>query len=76
MEAIQHALTVPGTVLLITLAVLAWAMLIRRRVGQQSLMLRRSEERLRQLAEKDLLTGLVSRSLLHERLNGELVRPA
>ena len=68
----QRTLTVLGIVLSLTLAVLVWVALLRRRVKQQTLLIRRSEERFRHLAEHDSLTGLVSRSLLHERLNQEL----
>jgi diguanylate cyclase (GGDEF)-like protein len=68
----QHTLTILGAVLLLTLVVLVWVILLRRRVKQQTLQIRRSEERFRHLAEHDSLTGLVSRSLLHERLNEEL----
>jgi diguanylate cyclase (GGDEF)-like protein len=64
--------TVLGLVLLLMLAALGWAALLRRRVKQQTTLIRRSEERFRQLAEHDSLTGLASRALLHERLGSAL----
>jgi diguanylate cyclase (GGDEF)-like protein len=64
----RHALMVLVVVLLLTLAAMAWGVILRLRVRQQTLQIRRSEERFRHLAEHDSLTGLVSRSLLHERL--------
>src|SRR5271163_148546 len=67
-----HTLSAPSGVLLITLAVLVWSVMLRRRIRQQTLLIRRSEERFRQLAEHDSLTGLTSRALLHERLNQAL----
>jgi diguanylate cyclase (GGDEF)-like protein len=68
----EHTMKVLGAVLLLTVAVLVWGMLQHRRVKQQTLLIRQSEERFRHLAEHDSLTGLASRSLLRERLNQEL----
>jgi diguanylate cyclase (GGDEF)-like protein len=68
----RHTVTVLGLVLLLMLAALGWAALLRRRVKQQTTLIRRSEERFRQLAEHDSLTGLASRALLHERLGSAL----
>ena len=65
-------LSLLSLVLLVTLAILVWSVMLRRRVQQQTLLIRRSEERFRHLAERDSLTGLSSRALLHERLNREL----
>src|SRR5271170_3289229 len=67
-----HTLSAPSGVLLITLAVLVWSVMLRRRVQQQTLLIRRSEERFRHLAEHDSLTGLTSRAVLHDRLNQAL----
>jgi diguanylate cyclase (GGDEF)-like protein len=67
-----HTLAVLGLVLLLTVAVLVWVALLRRQVKQQTLLVRQSEERFRHLAEHDTLTGLTSRSLLHDRLTSEL----
>jgi diguanylate cyclase (GGDEF)-like protein len=68
----RHTLVVLSVVLLLTLAVLIWSVMLRRRVKQQTLLIRRSEERFRHLAEYDALTGLTSRTLLHDRLTSEL----
>lgn len=65
----QRALMVLGLVVILTMAVLVWVVVLRRRVEQQTLVIRRSEERFRQLAEHDSLTGMASRLSLHEHLN-------
>ena len=67
-----HTLAVLGFVILLTVAVFVWVILLRRRVKQQTLLVRRSEERFRHLAEHDSLTGLTSRALLHDRLAAAL----
>jgi len=64
----QHALMVLGLVAIVTLAVLVWVVVLRRRVEQQTLLIRRSEENFRHLAQHDALTGLVVRTVLLERL--------
>jgi GGDEF domain-containing protein len=51
-----------------TLAVLVWVVVLRRRVEQQTLLIRRSEENFRHLAQHDALTGLVVRTVLLERM--------
>ena len=65
----RHSLTVLGLVALVTLSVLFWVMILRRRVEQQTLVIRRSEEKFRHLAQYDSLTGLAVRSVMHERLD-------
>ena len=61
-------------VLSITAAVLGWVVILRRRVEQQTRVIRESEERFRHLAQHDSLTGLPTRTLLHDRLQSALDR--
>ncbi len=61
-------------VLAITTAVLGWVVILRRRVEQQTRVIRESEERFRHLAQHDSLTGLPTRTLLHDRLQSALDR--
>ncbi len=61
-------------VLAITAAVLGWVVILRRRVEQQTRVIRESEERFRHLAQHDSLTGLPTRTLLHDRLQSALDR--
>ena len=68
----QHSLTVLGSVVLATLSVLFWVIILRRRVEQQTLVIRRSEEKFRHLAQFDCLTGLAVRGVMHERLDQAL----
>jgi diguanylate cyclase (GGDEF)-like protein len=68
----QNALDALGAAAVVAAAALVWAALLQRRLRQQTLQIRHSEERFRSLAERDALTGLVPRSLLHERLHDEL----
>jgi diguanylate cyclase (GGDEF)-like protein len=76
-----HALAMLALVLTGTLAVLAWVAVLRRRVAQQTSLLRRqtdllreSEERFRHMAQHDALTGLATRLVLQDRLNAALER--
>ena len=69
-----HSLTLFGIAVTIALAVLGWVVVLRRRVFQQTRMLRESEERFRHMAQHDALTGLPTRILLHDRLQMAIER--
>ena len=64
--------------LLFTLAVTAagfvWVIVLRKRVEQQTRELRQSRELYRHMAQHDMLTGLPTRALLHDRLQIALNR--
>ncbi len=64
-----HALILLGLALTATLFVLGWVVLLRRRVEQQTNLLRESEGLFRHMALHDALTGLATRLLLQDRLN-------
>ena len=69
-----HSLTLFGISVGIAVAVLGWVVVLRRRVFQQTRMLRESEERFRHMAQHDALTGLPTRILLHDRLQMAIER--
>jgi diguanylate cyclase (GGDEF)-like protein len=63
-----HLAVVLALLLVATLAVALWTMLLRRQVQRQTQLLRESEGRFRSMAQQDALTGVASRSYLHEQL--------
>jgi diguanylate cyclase (GGDEF)-like protein len=63
-----HLAVVLALLLVATLAVALWTMLLRRQVQRQTRLLRESEGRFRNMAQQDALTGVASRSYLHEQL--------
>ena len=65
----SHALLVLAVALTATLAVLAWVVVLRRRIQRQANLLRESEQLFRHMALHDPLTGLATRLLLQDRLN-------
>jgi diguanylate cyclase (GGDEF)-like protein len=67
-----HALLVLALVLTCTLVVLAWVIVLSKRVVRQTDLLRESEERFRHMALHDALTGLATRLLLDDRLTAAL----
>jgi diguanylate cyclase (GGDEF)-like protein len=71
-----HGLLVLGLALAGTMMVLAWVVVLRRRVDQQTNLLREqaellkeSESRYRHMAQHDALTGLATRLVLQDRLS-------
>lgn len=64
-----HALVMLALVLAVTLVVIVWVVALRKRVAQQTGLLRESEEQFRQMALHDALTGLATRVLLRDRLD-------
>jgi len=64
-----HALVLLGVAMAATLLVLTWVWILRNRVEEQTHLIRESEERFRQMAMHDYLTGLATRTLLQDRLN-------
>jgi len=68
-----HAFLLLAVVLVGTAAVLGWVVALRRRVAQQTTLLRESEEQFRHMALHDALTGLATRLLFQDRLGMALV---
>jgi diguanylate cyclase (GGDEF)-like protein len=64
-----HILVLLALALIVTLCVLGWVIVLRRRVQEQANLLRESESRFRHLALHDALTGLATRLLLDDRLS-------
>jgi diguanylate cyclase (GGDEF)-like protein len=64
-----HAILLLTLALTVTLGVLGWVVVLRRRIEQQADLLRESEGLFRHLALHDALTGLATRLLLQDRLN-------
>jgi diguanylate cyclase (GGDEF)-like protein len=70
----RHLMMVLGLALAMVLATTSWVLMLRKRVTEQTRQLRESEERFRKQAQHDTLTGLASRSFLHEKLREEISR--
>jgi diguanylate cyclase (GGDEF)-like protein len=68
-----HLMVVLIVVLVVMLAGVLWTMLLRRQVKQQTRLLTESEGRFRCQAQQDALTGVASRSFLHERLDAAVL---
>ena len=64
-----HILALLALALAAALCVLAWVMVLQRRVKEQAKLLRESESRFRHMALHDSLTGLATRLLLDDRLS-------
>jgi diguanylate cyclase (GGDEF)-like protein len=71
-----HTLLLLAVVLAGTTAVLMWVVALRRRVAEQTALLRESEERFRHMALHDALTGLATRLLFRDRLDVALASAA
>jgi diguanylate cyclase (GGDEF)-like protein len=65
----SHAVFLLTLALIVTLMVLGWVVVLRRRVQQQAGQLRESEQLFRHMALHDALTGLATRLLLQDRLD-------
>jgi diguanylate cyclase (GGDEF)-like protein len=56
-------------VLICALVALVWVVVLRKRVEDQTILLRESEERFRHMAQHDSLTGLATRMVFQDRLS-------
>jgi diguanylate cyclase (GGDEF)-like protein len=63
-----HAVLLLALAVMGAMVALAWVAALRKRVAQQTSLLRESEERYRYMAQHDSLTGLATRPVLHDRL--------
>ncbi len=70
----QHLIMVLIVALSGVLATTLWSIMLRRRVHEQTAKLRESEGRFREQAQRDMLTGVSSRSFLHEQLQQSVER--
>ncbi|MFT4114539.1 MAG: GGDEF domain-containing protein [Silvibacterium sp.] len=68
----RHAFEVLGLILLLTVGSLCWSAILRRQVRRQTVIIRRSAEEFRHMAEHDALTGLFARRVLYQRLEAEI----
>lgn len=69
-----HLLILLVLALTVTLCILGWVVILRRRVELQADQLRESEQRFRHLAQHDSLTGLASRLVLKDRMKEAIER--
>ena len=70
----RRVLLVLLVVLLLTVAVLGWVQILRKKVEKQTRVIRESEERFRHMAQHDALTGLPTRRFLGDRISSVLER--
>jgi len=68
----QHALTVLGSVVILTLGILIWVQVLRHQVRRQTETILRDQQKFRYMAQHDALTGLYARTVLIERLEAEV----
>jgi diguanylate cyclase (GGDEF)-like protein len=64
-----HVLVLLALALIVTLVALGWVMALRKRVEQQTILLRESEKQFRHMAHHDSLTGLATRLVFQDRLH-------
>jgi diguanylate cyclase (GGDEF)-like protein len=63
-----HASIVVASLGLVVMLTIVWVAVLRHRVARQTRIIRQSEARFRDLAERDALTGLPNRLMLEERI--------